>query len=165
MDELLDLVQQRFSPPVVELDSLPLKQRVDVGIVAVGKSPALDDESLEPGRGVAEGASGAHDQVVVFPSGVAFYEPGSLDRSQRCYEPVFTSMHEPSADFLGNLNGLNGMESLLPHIVLLGSMECRFTLVGIVRAQNAWGRVVNPWADGPEETAMRTVLGLLWLRR
>ena len=74
-------------------------------------------------------------------------------------------MREPSADFLGNLNGLKGMASLLPQIVLLGSMECRFTLVGIVREQNPWVGLSNPWADGPEETAMRTVLGLLWLRR
>src|SRR5262249_13568181 len=62
--DLLDLMERRFAPRVVELRRLLREQRVDVRIAAVGIGAVLRDECLEAGRGVAEGAARALEQVL-----------------------------------------------------------------------------------------------------
>jgi hypothetical protein len=60
----LNLVQRRRAPVAVQLDLLLSKQRVYVGIVAVGIGAALDDEGFDPGRRVAEGGALGLDDVL-----------------------------------------------------------------------------------------------------
>ena len=48
----------------VELRRLLGEQRVDLGIAAIDVGAALDDERLQPGRGIAERAGAALDEVL-----------------------------------------------------------------------------------------------------
>src|SRR5262244_2046649 len=82
LDELLDLVQRRFTPFGVELVGLLLEQAVDIGIVAINVRAAADDEGLDPGRGVAEGATGAVDEPLVALLGPPLEVGCPLDRAE-----------------------------------------------------------------------------------
>src|SRR5262249_60671734 len=75
-------MERRFAPRVVELRRLLREQRVDVRIAAVGIGAALRDECLEAGRGVAEGAAGAPDQVLETLLRVSLEEGRALQRSE-----------------------------------------------------------------------------------
>src|SRR5215510_145150 len=83
LHKLLNLEQQRLTFCVIQVARLLLEQRVDIGVVAVGVGAALDGEGLEPGCGVAESGTAAHDQtLVVFLLGEALEERCALDWPQ-----------------------------------------------------------------------------------
>src|SRR5437660_2153997 len=64
VEELLDLVQERRALLLIQLGGLLLEKLVDVGVVAIGISAALDDIGLQAGRGVAERAAAALNDVL-----------------------------------------------------------------------------------------------------
>src|SRR5687767_12211564 len=80
--ELLGLVQDRLPLLAVELGRLLLEQLVDVGIVAVDVGATLDDEGLQTRGGVAEGAAGTLNDVLVGLLRVALEERRPLERPQ-----------------------------------------------------------------------------------
>src|SRR5215472_7801966 len=61
--DLLHLVEDCCELLVVELGRLLLVELIDVGVAAIDIGAALDDKGLQPGRGVAERAAAAEDQV------------------------------------------------------------------------------------------------------
>src|SRR4029077_13050169 len=63
-DQLLHLLQYSRATPMVDLGCLVLKHLVDIGIAAVSVSAALDGGGLETGRGIAEGAGAALNDVL-----------------------------------------------------------------------------------------------------
>ena len=80
----LDLRDDLGPPLVVELDSLLLEQRVDVGVAAVRVGAAADDEGGQAGRRIAEGAARPLNDVLVLLVAPGLEEGGALDRPQ-CY--------------------------------------------------------------------------------
>ena len=80
--ELLHLLQHRRALLGVELGRLLLEQRIDVGVAAVGIGAALHHERLQARGGVAEGAAGALDDVLVALLRVALEESRPLQRPQ-----------------------------------------------------------------------------------
>src|SRR5215467_704456 len=81
--QLLHLVQDRRTLLVVELSGLLLKERVDLGVAAIGVGPTLDDKRGEPRCGAAEGgAGGLDDPLLELLVRVPFEEGGPLERPQ-----------------------------------------------------------------------------------
>ena len=63
-EDLLHLIEDRRTFLVVELGCLLLVERIDVGITAINVGAPLYDKSFQAGRGVAESAAAAQDQVL-----------------------------------------------------------------------------------------------------
>ena len=63
--ELLHLLQYHRPSLMVELRGLLRSQCVDVGIAAIDVGPALDNEGVEAGGGIAERAAAALDEVLI----------------------------------------------------------------------------------------------------
>src|SRR5262249_9292662 len=82
MDELLNFVQRRFAPLVVELACLLLKELVDVGIVAVDIGAALHHKSVQSRSGVAERGTLSLDKVLEVLLPVTLEEGRALERPQ-----------------------------------------------------------------------------------
>src|SRR5207245_9789089 len=82
VDELLDPVQHRLAPLVIELCRLLAEQAVDVGVAAVDVGAARGDERLQPRGGVTEGAAGALDDVLELLLAVPAEECRALERAE-----------------------------------------------------------------------------------
>ena len=74
--ELLHLIEDRRPFFGVELVGLLWKQLVDIGVAAIDKRAAFDDERGQPGRRVAEGsAAPLDDAMVIFLRGIGGEKP------------------------------------------------------------------------------------------
>src|SRR6516164_7483935 len=82
VNELLHLVQDCLALLLIELGCLLLEQRVDLRIAARDIGPAFDDECIQPGRGVAEGAAAGLDDAMEFLAGMSLEEGSPLERTQ-----------------------------------------------------------------------------------
>src|SRR6516165_4345220 len=87
VDELLDVIQDRLALFVVEDGCLLLIERIDVGVVAIGVGATLDDKGGEPGRGIAEGAAAAQDQVLEAFIGPSLDKGGAFEWPQLYLKP------------------------------------------------------------------------------
>src|SRR5262249_57707012 len=94
-------MERRFAPRVVELRRLLREERVDVRIAAVGIGAVLRDECLEAGRGVAEGAAGALDQVLETLLRVSLEKSRALQRSELGADADLFAVVERSLSELG----------------------------------------------------------------
>src|SRR5262249_17935927 len=79
VDELLDAVQRRLAPLLVELGALLAEEPVDVRVAAVHVRAARGDEGFDSRCGVAEGGASAVHEVSVLLLSVALLECGALD--------------------------------------------------------------------------------------
>src|SRR5206468_6369316 len=82
VDELLDAVQRRLAPLLVELGALLAEEPIDVRVAAVHVRAARRDEGFDPRRGVAEGGASAVHEVTVLIIAIALLECGALERPE-----------------------------------------------------------------------------------
>src|SRR5947209_8187214 len=82
VEQLLHLAQDRSALVPIELNRLLRKQLVDVRVAAVGIIAALHHELLQPGRRIAECATGALDDVLELLVGIALEERRTFQRTQ-----------------------------------------------------------------------------------
>src|SRR2546430_2331494 len=82
VDELLDAVQRRLAPLLVELGALLAEEAIDVRVAAVYVRAARRDEGFDPRRGVAEGGASAVHEVSVLLVAIALLECGALERPE-----------------------------------------------------------------------------------
>src|SRR6266436_10218620 len=80
--QLLHLVQDCLAPLGIQFGRLLLEQVVDLRIAAIGIGTALDDEGGETGRGVAEGAARALDDILEPLVAVRLEKSRSFARAQ-----------------------------------------------------------------------------------
>src|SRR5207247_9298385 len=71
VDELLDAVQCRLAPLLVELGALLAEEPIDVRVAAVNVRAARRDEGFDPRCGVAEGSASAVHEVSVLLVAIA----------------------------------------------------------------------------------------------
>src|SRR5436190_11375456 len=119
--DLLHAVQQLDALGLVGRLGLLGEQLVDIGIAAIDIGAALDDEGLHPGRGVAEGAAAALDQVAVFLLAILLGEGGALHRPQ----------FDPDADLLEAVDrrlaevGIGGVAEVLAAVEAIAESRLR----------------------------------------
>src|SRR5207244_12091416 len=82
MDELLDPLQGRLAPFLIELGRLFPEEAIDVGIAPVHIGAARRDKGLDPGGRFAEGAAATLDESLVLLVGIPLEESHPLDWSE-----------------------------------------------------------------------------------
>src|SRR5438105_13773005 len=82
VDQLLDAVQRRLAPLLVELGALLAEEPIDVRIAAVHVRAARRDEGFDSRRGIAEGSTSAVHEVLVLLVAIALLERRALERPE-----------------------------------------------------------------------------------
>src|SRR6266480_4815121 len=87
MHDPLHVFEDRAALLLIELGGLLTEQLVEIRITAIRVGPALDRQSFQAGRRIAEGAAAALDQMLVLFLRIAFEESGAFERLQACADP------------------------------------------------------------------------------
>ena len=119
----------------VELHRLLGEQRVDLGIVAIDIGAALDHERLQTGRGVAERAGRALDEVLQLLLAVAAEEGGALQRTQLHANAGFLEVVEHRLAEIG----VGGVAVIVAGIEALGNPASASSFLAFARSYSAAG--------------------------